>query len=164
MLFVVMLGGRHPKAHIEVHDVVFAWGECLQATYPQLRAQWFGTARGVHVDSWLEVHGVDGWQVRLSDAPAPDGAPRLFLINLGGYAADEFGEAHRYVLVVATDKAEAKRAGKRQAARDWALPHSDAVLDVDDCIAVDRVDGRHVVLQHGAHRATVCRNDYLVLP
>ena len=159
-----MLGGTHPKARIELHDVVFAWGGRLDEIHPELRAQWFGAPRGVHVDSWMEVDGIDGWQVRLSDAAPPDGAPRLFLINLGGYAAGEFGEAHRYLLVVAADAAEAKREGKRRAAREWMLPHTDAVLAVDDCIAVDVVGGRRVVLQRGPHRATVCRSDYIVLP
>ena len=57
-----MLGGTHPKARIELHDVVFAWGGRLDEIHPELRAQWFGAPRGVHVDSWMEVDGIDGWQ------------------------------------------------------------------------------------------------------
>ncbi|RYZ33221.1 MAG: DUF1543 domain-containing protein [Sphingobacteriales bacterium] len=41
MLYAVMLGGKHPKAHIEVHDVVFAVGDALPDLYPQLKQQWF---------------------------------------------------------------------------------------------------------------------------
>ncbi len=162
-LFVVMLGGTHPQAKVELHDVVFAIGESLQAVYPQLRRQWFGEPRGAHVDSWLEVDGVDAWQVRFSDTPPAEGAPRLFFINLGGYEAGVFGESHRYLLVVAADKAEAKRKGKLQADASWDKPHTDALYDVDDCIPVDAVDGRHVVLVEGPHRGVACHSDYLVI-
>lgn len=161
MLFVVMLGGRHARANTEVHDVVFASGDTLEATYPQLRRQWFGQPDGLHVDSWLEVDGVEGYRVRLADAAPLAGAPRLYFINLGGYEVGVFGEAHRYRLVVAGDRAEAKR--KLQAGKDWDKPHTDALLDVDDCIPIEAVDGRHIVLTQSAHRGIVCRSDYLVL-
>ena len=46
MLFVVMLGGKHPAAKIEVHDVVFAFGDQLSDCHEQLRQQWFGAAKG----------------------------------------------------------------------------------------------------------------------
>ncbi len=162
-LFVVMVGGTHPKARIELHDVAFAVGDSLQATYPQLRAQWFGEPRGLHVDSWMEVDGIEGWQVRFSDAPAPVGSPRLFFINLGGYERDVFGEAHKYLLVVADDAGEAKAKGKAQADARWLLPHKDALYDVDECIPVDSVGGRHVALVEGPHHGIACGSDYLVI-
>lgn len=162
-LFVVMLGGTHPGAKVELHDVVFALGRDLQDTYPQLRAQWFGDARGAHVDSWMEVDGVERWQVRLSDQPAPVGAPRLFFINLGGYDAGVFGESHRYELVVAHDAAEAKRKGKALAEKSWKLPHKDALYAVDACLPVETVAGRYLVLIEGPHQGIRCRSDYLVI-
>ena len=33
-LFAVYLGGRAPKANIELHDVVFVVGESIEQTYP----------------------------------------------------------------------------------------------------------------------------------
>lgn len=162
-LFVVMIGGTHAKARIELHDVAFAVGDTLESTYPQLRTQWFGEPRGLHVDSWMEVDGVEGWQVRFSDAPAPAGSPRLFFINLGGYEEGVFGEAHKYLLVVAGDAGEAKAKGKAQADARWRLPHKDALYDVDDCIPVDTVGGRHLVLLEGPHRGIACGSDYLVI-
>lgn len=164
MLFVVMLGGKHPRAKIEVHDVLFVVGDTLADTYGQLREGWFGSPRGVHVDSWMAVEGVEGWKVELSPlAPAP-GAPRLYFINLGGYEAGAFGEAHRYGLVVARDPREAKAKGKAQMPRAWAQAHTDAVLDVDDCLPIDRVDGRYVHLVEGAHGGIVLGSDYRLLP
>lgn len=164
MLFVVLLGGKHPASKIEVHDVVFASGEQLQDTYPQLARQWFGARKGLHVDAWMTVDGVDDYQVRLSDIqPGPDD-PRLFFINLGGYEPGEFGEAHRYLLVVARDAAEAKRKGKAQAGAQWDKPHTDNLYDVDDCIPVDSVEGCYVQLLRGSHAGIGIFSDYLVLP
>lgn len=162
-LFVVMLGGRHARAHVEVHDVVFAVGATLADTHAQLRAQWFGAPRGLHIDSWLEVDGVEDWQVRVADTPAPAGGPRLFFVNLGGYAPGVFGEAHRYRLVVAADADEAKRKGKAQADARWFKPHKDALLEVDDCLPVTTAGGRHIHLSAGPHAGIRQGSDYLVL-
>jgi len=163
MLYVVMLGGRHPHASIEVHDVVFAQADSLEHTYPQLRSAWFGSPKGLHIDAWMEVHGVDGYRVELTQAAPQPGALRLFLLNLGGYERQVFGEAHRYLLVAATDKAAAKQLGKQRMAAGWLKPHTDAVLDVDDCLPIDLVAGRYVHLVKGDHPETVQRNDYILI-
>src|SRR5690606_12854879 len=111
-LFIVLLGGKHPRARIEVHDIVAATGERLADTYPQLREQWFGAANGLHIDAWMQVSGIDGYQLHFSNSAPAAGEPRLYLINLGGYTREEFGEAHRYLLVTAATRAEAKQKGK----------------------------------------------------
>lgn len=163
MLFVVMLGGKHHRAKIEVHDVAFIVADSLEQAYPQLRDSWFGSPKGVHIDSWMAVDGVEKWRVELSSlAPSP-GTPRLYFINLGGYESQTFGEAHHYLLVVAKDKREAMTKGKRQALSHWTQAHTDAVLDVDDCLPIDEVSGRYVHLVEGPHAGIVQRNDYIVL-
>jgi hypothetical protein len=163
MLFVVMLGGKHPKAKIEVHDVVFASAQSIEDCYPELRQQWFGASTGMHIDSWMQVDGVEGYQVRFSEqAPAADEL-RLFFINLGGYTRGAFGEDHHYLLVTAKDKVEAKQKGKASLPKHWNKPHTDAVLDVDDCIAIDQIGGRYVRLIQGQHKATAYYSDYIVL-
>lgn len=162
-LFVVMLGGKHPRARIEVHDVVFAVAPTLQATYPQLREEWFGSAKGLHIDSWLQVEGVEGFRLRWSDVQPGAGEPRLYFINLGGYEPGAFGEAHHYLLVVAANRQAATARGKQQMARHWRQAHTDAVLDVDDCIAIDKVGGRYVQLLPGEHAPVLMCSDYIVL-
>ncbi|QHF44647.1 hypothetical protein PspS35_12990 [Pseudomonas sp. S35] len=164
MLFVVMLGGKHPRANIEVHDVVFVAADTLQATYPQLRDAWFGSPKGVHIDSWMAVDGVDGWKVELSQLAPQADAHRLYFINLGGYQAHSFGEAHHYLLVVARSKREATSKGKQQMLGHWSQAHTDGVLDIDDCLPIDLVDGRFLHLVQAPHRAILQRNDYIVLP
>ncbi|MGH2294320.1 MULTISPECIES: DUF1543 domain-containing protein [Pseudomonas] len=163
MLYVVMLGGRHPRASIEVHDVLFAQADSLEQAYPQLRQDWFGSRAGLHIDSWLEVDGIDRYRVAFSPlAPSADD-PRLFFINLGGYEPNVFGEAHRYLLVVARDKAQAKQLGKQRLQSAWLKPHTDAVLEVDDCLPVDLVGGRYVHLIEGAHGGLRQYSDYILL-
>ncbi|MGO3029569.1 DUF1543 domain-containing protein [Pseudomonas helleri] len=163
MLFVVMLGGKHPRAKIEVHDVVFAIADSLEATYPQLRQGWFGNPAGLHIDAWMRVDGVDGWKVELSPlAPLP-GSPRLYFINLGGYEANTFGEAHHYLLVVAQDKNQAKSRARQHMLKHWQQAHTDALLDVDDCLPIDQVSGRYIHLVEGEHRGVIQHNDYIVI-
>ena len=161
MLYIVMLGGRHPRASIEVHDVLFAQAETLADTYPQLRANWFGSPKGLHIDAWMEVDGVDAYRIEFSQASPAPGALRLFFLNLGGYEPGVFGEAHRYLLIAAPDKATAKRLGRHRMAKGWIKAHTDAVLDIDDCLPIDLVGGRYVHLVEGEHCGIVQRSDYL---
>ena len=65
-LFAVYLGGRAPRASIELHDMVFVAGEAIEDCYDQLLDKWFGTPGWVHIDSWLELDIVDGWKVELT--------------------------------------------------------------------------------------------------
>jgi hypothetical protein len=163
MLYVVMLGGKHPRAKIEVHDVIFVAADTLEAAYPQLREDWFGSPKGLHIDSWMAVDGVGEWKVELGPLMPSPHSPRLFFINLGGYEQQAFGEAHHYLLVVARDKREAQAKGKRQMLSHWSQSHTDAVLDVDDCLPIDAIGGRYVHLVQEPHRGIVQRNDYIVL-
>lgn len=163
MLYIVMLGGKHPKAKIEVHDVVFAVGNSLADCYPSLKAQWFGDAKNVHIDSWLALDGYEGYRFEWSNiAPAP-GQLKLFFINLGGYTEGVFGEAHQYLLVVAADAKSAKSFAKAKIDSAWQKPHADAVLDVDDCVVLDEVEGRYLHLSVGHHQKPVQANDYIIL-
>lgn len=166
-LFIVMLGGRHARANTEVHDVVVAVGENLQDTYPQLKQAWFGEAKGLHIDAWAQIHGVEfagrRYQVKLSHAAPQVSDEKLYLINLGGYSREEFGELHRYVLVVAQNAIVAKQRGKQYFAQHWQKQHTDRVLDVDDCLAIDQVYGRYVHLVEGDFPANCWENTYLML-
>ena len=163
MLFVVLLGGKHPRARIEVHDVAFVTGATLAETHADLRAGWFGTPDSLHIDSWLEVDGVEGYRITFSHLTPGEGEPRLFFVNLGGYEDGVFGEAHRYRLLVAPDVATARARAKALAPSVWEQGHVDALFDLDDCVPVDRVGGHHVHLVPGAHRPVVAKSDYIRL-
>ena len=120
-LFAVYLGGRAPKANIELHDVVFAVGETIEATYEQLMDKWFGTPKGLHLDSWMELDIVDGYKITLSDWKST-GNLKLYFINLGAYLSGQFMEAHANTFLVAANFQEAKVKGKALLAKALPLP------------------------------------------
>ena len=166
-LFMVMLGGRHARANTEVHDVVFAVADSLEESYPQLKNAWFGEQKGLHIDAWMQVEGVESagkkYQIQFSDAQPQAEDEKLWLINLGGYDIREFGELHRYVLVVAPHAAEAKQLGKQHFDQKWQKQHTDRILEVDDCISIDCVHGRYVALVEAEFDANTWENTYLML-
>lgn len=166
-LFIVMLGGRHARANTEVHDVVIAVGDSLRDTYPQLKNAWFGEQKGLHIDAWAQINGVafEGIKYRLQfvDAAPNQSDQKLFLINLGGYDAREFGELHRYVLVVAQNEIVAKQRGKDYFSTNWQKQHTDRVLDVDDCISIDQIHGRYVQLVEDNFNDNHWENTYLMI-
>lgn len=166
-LFIVMLGGRHARANTEVHDVVLAIGDSLEDVYPQLKNAWFGEQKGLHIDAWAQIYGVafegKNYQIQFTDAAPNQADQKLYLLNLGGYDAREFGELHRYVLVVAQNAMVAKQRGKRHFDQKWQKQHTDRVLDVDDCIAIDQVHGRYVQLIEGEFSGNQWENTYLIL-
>ncbi|OBY72857.1 DUF1543 domain-containing protein [Acinetobacter gyllenbergii] len=166
-LFMVMLGGRHAKANTEVHDVVMTIGHSLSELTPQLKQAWFGELKGLHIDAWAQISGVQSqgvnYQIQFSDAAPPALAEKLYLINLGGYSLNTFGELHNYHLVVASDAVIAKQLGKQFIEPDWHKPHTDRVVDVDDCIPIDHVAGRYIHLVQGEFNPTIWENTYLTL-
>lgn len=117
-LFLVVLGGRLPAAHIELHDVRFVVGATIDDTLPVLRRQWFGSRRGLHLDSWMRVRSVDGYRVELRPEPFT-GPERLWFVNMGGYDPAQLAELHAFGLYVATSAEAARAAARRQ-----LLPHA----------------------------------------
>lgn len=166
-LFIVMLGGRHARANTEVHDVVLAVGDTLEQVYPQLKNAWFAEQKGLHIDAWAQINGVEfegiQYQIQFSNAQSNQADQKLYLINLGGYDAREFGELHRYVLVVAQNAMVAKQRGQAYFAQHWQKQHTDRVLEVDDCITIDQIHGRYVHLREGQFSGNQWKNTYLML-
>lgn len=123
-LFLVVLGGRSRGCHIEQHDVRFVAGERLEDTLPQLRRQWFGLQRGLHLDSWQRIERVEGWRVELRPEPFT-GPQRLWFINVGAYDPDCPWELHAFGLFVAGSAAAAKAQAKRRLLVGAAQQHKD---------------------------------------
>lgn len=163
MLYIVMLGGSHPRAKIEVHDIAFVNAEHLEDTYSELKGEWFGNSKGLHIDSWMQVDGVGDWKVEFSDlAPSPE-SPRLYFVNLGGYTPKLFGEIHDYTLIIANSREQAHMISKQETKRRWHESHIDAVLDIDDCLPIFSVSGRYINLVRKAHRGIFKVNEYIAL-
>lgn len=138
-LFAIYIGGEHPQAHIEIHDVRFVVAESIRDTHARLRADWWGTSGTLHIDCWAEIDHADGYDVRLAAAP-PVGAERLYFVNLGGYDPGDFAEQHRNMFVVSTSVAEAKKRAIATIA-DWKDAHRDDFYEAEHAFALDTMIG-----------------------
>jgi hypothetical protein len=164
-LFAVYLGGRAPKANIELHDMVFVVGDRIEDTYIQLLDKWFGAPERLHIDSWMALDVVDGWRITLSDTPAP-AAPKLWFVNLGAYREGDFTELHAVSFHVAAEAPQAKAAAMaRHFTSGVTEAHKDDLLEVDDLLALERVGDLYVVLTHTGETSTLkANNGYQIIP
>ncbi len=64
-LYLVFLGGRAKKANIELHDVRWVVGSKIEDTYDTLRKDWFGSPKGLHIDSYKKIKYIDGYKINL---------------------------------------------------------------------------------------------------
>ena len=139
-LFLVVLGGRMTRSHIELHDVRFVAGGTIDDTLPELRRQWFGMRKGLHLDSYMAVLAVDGCAVQLRREPPAPRDERLWFVNLGAYRPDSLAELHHFGLVVARSPQAAQAAAQRQWLRGALQPHKDDRAAVDDCLAIEQLE------------------------
>ena len=54
-LYLVVLGGKAKKANVELHDVRWVVGSKIEDTYSTLRKDWFGSPKGLHIDSYKKI-------------------------------------------------------------------------------------------------------------
>ncbi len=148
-LFVIYVGGKTETSLIEVHDIHFALGDKIEDTYDQIRNQWWGTPKSLHLDAWGILKSVDQYNLILKSEPY-SGDDKLYFINLGGYDFSEFTELHKNMFVIAANESEAKIKAKTTIA-DWRVPHKDNLYDVDACVNVHELlkhKGLHIHLEH----------------
>ncbi|GGW53036.1 DUF1543 domain-containing protein [Alishewanella tabrizica] len=149
-LFMVYLGGSAPGANIELHDVRFVVGEHIVDTYPQLRAQWFGQVKGLHLDSYLALQHIDGYEITLVTTPIKQDV-KLYFVNFGGYYPNKIAEQHDFTVCVARSAAEAKAKAKASLLTDAQSQHKDDLLMLDECLSIDEVNGYYIQLQAKGH-------------
>ena len=134
-LFMFYVGGDCKNSNVELHDVRFSVGETPEECRADLRRQWWGDPKSLHLDCWGEVEQADGYDVALTPGAGAQQGNSLFFVNLGGYDAREFGELHKNVLLVAANTKAATRKALAQINR-WALPHRDNVFEVEKAVDV----------------------------
>jgi len=140
-LFMVYLGGRIQGCHIEMHDVRFVVGDSIEQCYSKLKSQWVGDKSSVHMDSYMAIKHIDGYQVEVVNQPVSQ-AEKLFFVNLGAYRADSLAEQHDFALFVARDAEQAKQRAKTNLLAGLSHIHKDDLHDVDDCFAIDLLDSQ----------------------
>ena len=64
-LYLVLLGGKAKKANIELHDVRWVVGSKIEDTFDTLRKDWFGSLKGLHIDSYKKIKYIDGYKINL---------------------------------------------------------------------------------------------------
>ena len=148
-LFMFYVGGDCNNANVELHDVRFSIGETPEDCFDDLRRQWWGEPKSLHLDCWGAVEQADGYDIELSAEPLATAQDKLFFVNLGGYDPSEFAELHRNVLIVAADDKAAKARAKAQV-DNWCKPHRDNLFEIEkmlDLTASMQHHGYHLVLR-----------------
>lgn len=138
-LYAVLVGGKHARANIELHDIQFVVARSIEETVPALRQRWWGIPASLHIDAYAELSTVDG--VAITPVPrteAPANGPALYFVNTGGYEDGVFNELHAYSFHVSTDKKAVWSEAKRRA-NTFDAPHQDNFEIIDDIICVDDV-------------------------
>jgi hypothetical protein len=91
-LFMFYIGGDCGNSNIELHDVRFSAGDTAEACHDDLRRQWWGNPKSLHLDCWGAVEQADGYDVMLMPPRSENSLDKLFFLNLGGYDPEHFEE------------------------------------------------------------------------
>ncbi len=145
-MFAIYIGGEIEGANIELHDMRFVVAPSITETYDELRRQWWGIPKSLHIDCWAEIDQVDGYDVRLLPEPFA-GPERLYYVNLGGYAEGEFLEKHKNIFVVADSVPKAK-ARALKSVTGWREPHRDDMYEAEQAITLGESGARHQLHVH----------------
>jgi hypothetical protein len=148
-LFMFYVGGDCANSNVELHDVRFSLGNSPKDCYEDLRRQWWGDPKSLHLDCWGSVEQADGFDITLTNEPPGDTSSKLFFVNLGGYDPMDFAELHKNILIVAPDAPSAKQRAMTQIG-DWSQPHKDRIFEIEkaiDLTALMRSYGRFLTLR-----------------
>jgi hypothetical protein len=164
-LYAVVLGGRAKKSNTELHDVVFAAGETIENCYFQLLEKWFGLADKMHIDSYMVLDVVDGYEISLQEKKSENLDKKLFFINLGAYKEGDFMEHHANTFLVGKLATEIKKRAKEKLLNGFDEVHKDDLYEVDDMIAIEELAGYHIHLNSTTKTESLKPiNGYHVLP
>ena len=162
-LYLVVLGGRAKKANIELHDVRWVVGSKIEDTYDTLRNDWFGSSKGLHIDSYKKIQYVDGYRINLINFEKDNIEKKqllkknstkknLWFINIGGYDPSCMQEKHKFGLVVASSKLEAKNIAKSKWLIGFKKKHKDDIASLemlfnyDDCELIKKIGNWEIEL------------------
>ena len=150
-LYLVVLGGRAKKANIELHDVRWVVGSKIEDTYDTLKKDWFGSPKGLHIDSYKKIKFIDGYKINLINLEKNKIAnkqlvkqnkakPHLWFVNLGGYHPNSMQERHEFGLVTASTKLEAKNIAKSKWLVGCKKKHKDDIASIEMLFSCDNCE------------------------
>ena len=162
-LYLVVLGGRANKANIELHDVRWVVGSKIEDTYDTLRKDWFGSLKGLHIDSYKKIKYIDGHKINLKYFENDKNKKKqlvnitkhqknLWFVNIGGYDPSSMQEKHEFGLVIASNKLDAKNRAKSKWLIGCEKKHKDDIASLemlfscDDCELINKIDNWEIEL------------------
>ncbi len=162
-LYLVVLGGRAKKANIELHDVRWVVGSKIEDTFDTLRNDWFGSPRGLHIDSYKKIKYVGGFKINLINFENDKTKKKqlvkknkdkkyLWFVNIGGYYPTSMQEKHEFGLVTASNKLEAKNIAKSKWLIGCKKKHKDDIaslemlISCDDCEIIKKIGNWEIKL------------------
>jgi len=161
-LYLVVLGGRAKKANIELHDVRWVVGSKIEDTYDTLRENWFGSPKGLHIDSYKKIKYIDGYKINLKNfekdkiekkqlVKKNKAKNHLWFVNIGGYDPSSMQEKHEFGLVVAKSSLEAKNKAKSKWLNGYKKKHKDDISSIkkfilDDCDLIKKIGNWEIEL------------------
>lgn len=137
--YALLLGGSHPQALIELHDICFAMAKNHKDAFKQVAHSWFGDPESSHVDAWLDLSVVDGHQFTPGKNPSQKS---LYFVNVGSYLTNVFSENHHYFFLICKDRNEAKKRAIKLAGKNAKHAHPDNLSMVDALIKIDKIQGK----------------------
>ena len=168
-LFLVVVGGRSPKANIELHDVRWVIGSKIEDTFDQLRNDWFGSYNELHIDSYKKIESIDGYKINLRNKENNEPKNKIFkkrkfpnkklwFVNIGGYDPSSMQEKHEFGFVVASSPSEAKNKANSKWLIDSQKKHTDDIYtvksftDVDECEVIKNINDWEIeLIPNGNH-------------
>ena len=167
-LYLVNLGGKIKGSHLEIHDLRWVVGNKIEDTFKQLRIEWFGNIKGLHIDSFVQINFIDGYKINILENLTPNNLnlhkskslhkeeksnAKLWFVNLGAYDPNQLNEQHHFRLVVANNSQQAKKITKSKWINNNLYKHSDNIhslndlYTVDDCYPIQRINHWIIDLQ-----------------
>ena len=162
-LYLVVLGGRVKEANIEIHDVRWVVGSKIEDTYDTLRNDWFGSLKGLHIDSYKKIKYIDGYKINLINVEKDKIEKKKFVknkkskkylwfVNIGGYDPSSMQEKHEFGLVTALNELEAKNIAKSKWLIGCKKKHKDDIaplemlISCDDCELIKKIGNWEIEL------------------
>ena len=147
-LYLVVLGGRAKKANVELHDVRWVVGSKIEDTFGTLRKDWFGSPKGLHIDSYKKIRYIDGYKINLINfekdkidkkklVKTNKAKKHLWFVNIGGYNPTSMQEKHEFGLVAASTKLEATNIAKSKWLIGSKKKHKDDIASIEMLMCCD---------------------------
>lgn len=138
-LYMILLGATPKGRLIEQHDLFFGIAPTLADLQDDIDQAWAEADGNWHIDAYRKVRQVEQYQIKIIPKSQPKSCDKhLFLLNLGGYRPQHFGEFHHTMLIVADDLSQAIEIAKNsEFFQSFSIDDSRAISHIDNRYGVD---------------------------